>query len=249
MIYVVILIGVAVTSFISAILGMAGGMILMGLYAWVLPVSAAMILHGVTQAASNGFRAFLLRQHIAYAVFRVYVFGAAAALLIFSVVQFLPSKALIFILIGSFPIAALFVRNAPFLEIQKPATAFVSGVVVTAAQLMAGASGPVLDVFYVKSTLDKNAVIATKAVTQTLGHVLKILYYGIILGVVAEDGALPAWIFPAVILTAMAGTRAGRAVFDRLSEGQFRTASRIAVVTIGAIYVLKGIQEIVAPTL
>ena len=246
MLYVLILIGVAVTSFISAVLGMAGGMILMGIYTWLLPVSAAMILHGVTQAASNGFRAFLLRDHINYAVLRIYVFGAVLALAVFSIVQLVPSKAVIFILIGIFPISALLLKNAPFLEIQRPETAFTSGIVVTAAQLMAGASGPVLDVFYVKSTMNKNAVIATKAVTQTLGHVLKILYYGVIVGLVAEDGALPYWIFPAVILTAMAGTRTGRIVFDRLSEGQFRTASRIAVVTIGVIYLMKGVQELVA---
>lgn len=243
MLYLIILIGVAITSFISAVLGMAGGMILMGLYAWVLPVSAAMILHGVTQAASNGFRAFLLRDHIEYGVLYFYVFGAALALAFFSVVQLLPSKAVIFTLIGLFPILALFVRDAPFLEIQRPSTAFVSGVVVTAAQLLAGASGPVLDVFYVKSTMNKNAVIATKAITQTLGHILKIIYYGMIIGLVAEEGALAPWIFPAVIVTAMAGTRMGRVVFDRLSEGQFRTASRIVVVTIGVVYLVKGGQE------
>ncbi len=246
MLYVIILIGVAVTSFISAVLGMAGGMILMGLYAWVLPVSAAMILHGVTQAASNGFRAYLLRDHINFDVLYVYVFGAALALGIFSIIEILPSKGVIFTLIGIFPVAALFLRNAPFLEIQRPSTAFASGIIVTAAQLLAGASGPVLDVFYVKSTMDKNAVIATKAVTQTLGHVLKILYYGLILGIAAEEGSLPIWIFPAVILTAMAGTRTGRVLFDRLSEGQFRTASRIAVVSIGVIYIFKGIQEFAA---
>ncbi len=243
MIYLIILAGVAVTSFISAVLGMAGGMILMGIYAWVLPVSAAMILHGVTQAASNGFRAFLLRDHINTDILFTYVFGAAAALLIFSLVQILPSKGVIFTLIGVFPVMAVFLKNAPFLDIQRPSTAFASGIIVTAAQLLAGASGPALDVFYVKSTMNKNAVIATKAVTQTLGHVLKILYYGLIIGLVAEEGALPLWIFPAVIVTAMLGTRTGRILFDRLSEGQFRAASRAAVVTIGVIFIVKGIQE------
>ena len=38
-----------VTSFLSGILGMAGGMILMGVLIAVLPVPAAMMMHGITQ--------------------------------------------------------------------------------------------------------------------------------------------------------------------------------------------------------
>ena len=48
-----------VTSFISGILGMAGGMILMGILLAVVPLPQAMMLHGITQLASNGWRAVL----------------------------------------------------------------------------------------------------------------------------------------------------------------------------------------------
>ena len=46
------------TAFISGIFGMAGGMILMGILLAMMPVAAAMVLHGVTQMASNGWRAW-----------------------------------------------------------------------------------------------------------------------------------------------------------------------------------------------
>src|SRR5690242_1273717 len=45
-----------VTSFISGILGMAGGMILMGVLLASLTVPAAMLLHGITQFSANGWR-------------------------------------------------------------------------------------------------------------------------------------------------------------------------------------------------
>ncbi|MGZ5081409.1 MAG: hypothetical protein ACXWHZ_18785, partial [Usitatibacter sp.] len=51
-----------VTSFISGILGMAGGMILMGILLAMMPVPAAMMLHGITQLASNAWRAVLWRR-------------------------------------------------------------------------------------------------------------------------------------------------------------------------------------------
>ena len=46
-----------------------------------------------------------------------------------------------------------------------------TGVVVSATQLLAGASGPLLDVFYLNTPLNRYQVIASKAITQTLGHV------------------------------------------------------------------------------
>ena len=56
---------VVLTSMLSGVLGMAGGIILMALLVALKPVAAAMIIHGVVQATSNGSRAFLLRRHIA----------------------------------------------------------------------------------------------------------------------------------------------------------------------------------------
>ncbi len=59
-----------VTSFISGILGMAGGMIFMGVLLALLTVPQAMVLHGVTQLAANGWRAILWRTSIDWRVFR-----------------------------------------------------------------------------------------------------------------------------------------------------------------------------------
>ena len=59
-----------VTSFISGILGMAGVMILMGVLIAILPVATAMLLHGITQFAANGYRALMLRAAIDWPVFR-----------------------------------------------------------------------------------------------------------------------------------------------------------------------------------
>src|SRR4051812_24784176 len=67
---------VVITSFISGILGMAGGMILMGLLLLMMPVPAAMMLHGITQMASNGWRAVLWREKIDWRIFRGTAYGA-----------------------------------------------------------------------------------------------------------------------------------------------------------------------------
>ena len=55
------------TSFLSGIFGMAGGMILLGVLLILLDVAPAMVLFGVTQFASNGWRAALWRRFVAVA--------------------------------------------------------------------------------------------------------------------------------------------------------------------------------------
>ena len=47
------------TATLSGVFGMAGGHVLMGALAFVLPVQAAFVTHGVLQLVSNGWRAIL----------------------------------------------------------------------------------------------------------------------------------------------------------------------------------------------
>ena len=52
------------TAFLSGLFGMAGGLILIGVLLALMPLPTAMVLHAITQMASNGWRAFLWRAHI-----------------------------------------------------------------------------------------------------------------------------------------------------------------------------------------
>ena len=52
------------TSFISGIFGMAGGMILMEILLAFMPLAPAMVLHGLVQMASSGWRAWQWRADI-----------------------------------------------------------------------------------------------------------------------------------------------------------------------------------------
>ncbi len=232
---------VIATSTLSGVFGMGGGMILMGVYATLLPVRDAMVLHGVTQLASNGFRCWLLRRHIHTPVLAWYGLGAAAGVTIFIAFRFVPDKATLYVALGALPLVAAALPRSIGLSIEVRPLAVTCGAVVTAAQLSAGVSGPLLDIFFVRGTLDRRQVIGTKAVTQTLGHLLKLLYFGL---VVTGDGArpLPVWVYPLVIASAIVGTRAGRALLGVLGEHRFRVTSRALVGAIAAVYLVRGIS-------
>ena len=53
-----------ITAAISGVFGMAGGLLLKGALALVLPVSAVFVTHGLLQLVANGWRAILHRKHV-----------------------------------------------------------------------------------------------------------------------------------------------------------------------------------------
>ncbi len=230
------------TSVLSGVFGMAGGMVLMGLYAAVLPIPAAMVLHGVTQLTANGARAVLLRRAIRWRTLGWYGLGLCASLAAFAWAAVEVDRPTLLVLLGAIPIAMALLPPLPALDVTRPRAAVLCGVVVTAAQLTAGASGPLLDVFFVRSDLDRYAVIATKAFTQSVGHLTKLLYFAALLDSAPAD--LPSWLFPASVAAAVLGTRAGKALLERFSEAAFRRWSARLVLGLGAVYVLEGLRAL-----
>lgn len=244
MTYLILAIATLITSIVSGVLSMAGGMILMGVFGFFLSVPAAMVLHGIAQSVSNGSRVWLHRRHIRWSVLIPYSVGAFIILGLFSAIAFEPSMGMVFIIIGSFPLLALMLPKSIDLDMEKKPVAFVSGLIVTTAQMLAGASGPVLDIFYVKSNLTRHEILGTKAITQTLGHLIKLAYYSVLLTAATID--LPLWVYPAVIGGAIGGNWIGKGLIEKISDDQFKSVGKIVISTIGVIYIGKGLFELIA---
>ena len=232
-----------VTSFISGILGMAGGMILMGVLLAVLPLPAAMLLHGVSQLASNGGRALMLRNEVDWRVFRGYVIGVVAALSFFAAFHLVVGKAAAMILMGLTPFAVLALPEKLHLNVERRGHSVLCGLVCLALNLTAGIAGPILDVFFVRSKMSRHAVVATKALTQTLSHLVKIIYFG---GVMAIHGTqVTPWLAGTMVLLAFVGTSLSRHVLERMSDASFRQWTRWTVMTLGVMYLVSGLRLLV----
>ena len=243
MTYLLLVLATLATSIISGILSMAGGMILMGVFGFFLSVPAAMVLHGIAQTFSNGSRVWLYRRHIKWCVLGYYSMGAFAVLGLFTTLAFVPSIGLVFLLIGCFPLLALILPTSINLDMTRGPVSFFSDIIVTTAQMLAGASGHVLDIFYVKSKMSKEGILGTKAVTQTLGHVLKLIYYAIMMAIASD--LVPAWLIPAVVAAAIIGNYCASLLVTRLSDHQFKKIGRVVISFICVIYIGKGIAELI----
>ena len=227
-----------VTSFISGILGMAGGMILMGILLALLPLPTAMMLHAITQLASNGWRAALWRKEVEWRVLRGYCAGAFVPLAAFAIVQVVASKPVALILLGITPFVTLALPESLHLNVERRGHSTACGLICTILSLTSGVSGPILDVFFVRSKMTRHAVVATKAMTQSFGHVLRIGYFG---GLVSADhGDIDPWIAAMMVLLAVAGTQISRHVLERMNDESFRMWTRRTVMVIGAFYLGSG---------
>jgi uncharacterized membrane protein YfcA len=229
---------VLTTSFISGIFGMAGGMMLIGILLAIMPVAAAMVLHGLTQMASNGWRAWLWRVHIRWPLVARHATGALVATLGFSLLQLTPSKPAALIGLGLISLAGLWVPQRLAPNIVRPADAFACGAICTALQLVAGVSGPIFDVFFVRSELARKEVVATKAAIQVFGHAMKVAYFAQLLAGTAAEIA-PMAVALAMTL-ALAGTQLSRKVLDAISDAQFRSWTRALIAVIATFYLVHG---------
>ena len=222
---------------------MAGGLVLMGILLALLPLPAAMMLHGITQLASNGWRALMLRSQVDWRIFGGYMTGAALTLLVFAFFQFVVNKPVALIAMGATPFVVLALPAKLMLNVERPWHPFVCGLVCQVLSLTAGVSGPILDAWFVRSMLTRHAVVATKAMTQASSHLLKIVYFG---GVMAMAGAEVSVLLAAsMVILAFVGTTLSRQVLKRMSDASFRKWTRWTVMTLGAIYLVTGVTMMV----
>ncbi|HAL42525.1 MAG TPA: permease [Gammaproteobacteria bacterium] len=225
------------TSALSGVFGMAGGSLLILILVSLLPVSSAMILHAVAQLTANGSRALILRRHICWQPLPGYLLGALLAILFATWLVLIPDPGVILILVGLFPWLGRWSRRLSGLDITHQPTAIFCGAAVTAAQLFAGAAGPLLDMFYLKSSLSRQAIVASKAFTQTLGHLLRILYYGVLVSAAETTDMMLAL---ALILAAVLGTRLGTLMLARWNDGAFRRTSEWIILSIATLCLIRG---------
>ena len=232
------------TSFLSGIFGMAGGMILMGVLLLMMPVAAAMVLQSAVQLTSNGWRAILWRAHTEWRIVGRFAIGALLAFCAFLAIQFVPSRGMVLLMLGLSPFVALLlpVRLAPQAEARWGAE--ICGFVCQILQMLSGVTGPILDIFFVRSTtMDRRKVIATKATCQVLGHGSRLLYFG---GIMSQGTVELHPLMWAILLgCAIGGTSISRAVLERMSNTQFRRGTRAIVLVVGTVYLVQGIASFI----
>src|SRR5262245_27394849 len=226
-----------VTSFLSGLFGMAGGMILMGVLLTLLTVPEAMALHAVAQLASNSWRGLLWLRHVRWRTVAAYTSGSAAALVALSFLQFVPSKPLALLSLGISPFLVRLLPRRVRPDPQRLLDGALYGSACMSLMLLAGVAGPLLDTYFIGGTLSRKEIVATKAVCQIFAHAAKLIYFG---GLIAQAASIDLRLAALVVVASMIGTMAAKPVLERLTDVQYRRWATYIITAIASVYLLQG---------
>jgi uncharacterized protein len=226
------------TAFLSGIFGMAGGLILIGVLLVVFPLPTAMVLHAITQMASNGWRATLWWRHIVWRTIAFNVAGSLVSVGLWSIWLYVPDKAMALLMLGLSPFV---VRAIPeklmprtFGSAQVAATGFVAMMLM----LTTGVTGPLLDTMFLRSPFQRKQIIATKAACQVFSHGFKLVYFG---ALIDQVGQVEPWFLAIAVASSIIGTSLGKFLLERLSDTQFRVWSNRLITVLASYYVGYGL--------
>ncbi|HUS24848.1 MAG TPA: sulfite exporter TauE/SafE family protein [Candidatus Binatia bacterium] len=206
------------TSALSGVAGLGGGTILIGLfYALGMPPVEAVPLFAAVQFVSNTSRTVAYAKHVEWHAAGWFLAAAIpATFLMAPLVERVDVNAVRLILAGLILASLAPARGG---DAQLPARpAFVlAGLLNGSIGMFVGATGLFVGRLFLRPEWSKERVIATLAMTQSLGHLLRVAAYGVVGFTVLAQWPMLLPLCVAVI----AGTATGRWLNTRLSEEVF----------------------------
>ena len=242
----ILILSAFLTSSISAVIGMGGGIILLGIMAIIIPEGYKVIaIHGMVQLFSNTTRTYVFKKHIKKILISQFLIGAligviisAGIILIFITYYNVNSANEIKVeflkpFIGIFIIWNLFLKNS---KKEKHINTFVPvGLIAGISSIFIGAVGPLIAPFFLSKKLTKKNIIANKAASQMITHITKIplFIYFFNMNYNAELKIL----LP-LILAVYIGTNFGKKILNFIPEALFKKIFKITLLIIAVRLIL-----------
>ncbi|AMJ94397.1 hypothetical protein AVL56_08840 [Alteromonas stellipolaris] len=210
------------TTFITAAFGAGGGLLLLVVMAFMLPMAVVIPVHGLVQLGLNANRAVMTFQHIDFKLLAYFLLGGVVgALLSTQLVMMIPLDTMkIFI--------ALFVLY--LLWVKPPATRqsyYVAdslyGLFTTFLSMFVGASGPLVGSYIYSKGYDKLRFTASFSSSLTFQHSLKAIVY------TAVGFSFWQWLplIAAMIISGTLGTWLGLKLLKKLAKERFKLISKV----------------------
>jgi len=231
------------TAGVSAVLGMAGGIMLLAVMLLFLEPAIAIPIHAIVQLTSNSSRTLIHAKQVRRDLLWPYVLLLLpAGLLTVPLAQDLPADALR-LAIGCFVIVATWRRQWLLLGLDPnrvpagPRFAIL-GAGAGALGPLIGATGPFIAPFFLGIGLTRFELIGTKAACQASGHAAKLILFGM-----AGFGYLrfgPLMI--AMAICTIAGTWLGTRLLHRLDDERFAQIYKLALTAVAIRLIWSGLS-------
>lgn len=239
-VFLLLMVASALGSFLTASLGVGGGVMLLGVMAQVLPPQLIIPLHGVAQLGSNAGRAAMSWRHIDWRLIAAFLPGAVVGALIGSFVLVALPPAVMYLTIALFILYLCWGPKLPKMVLGSWGTVLAGGI-TTFITLFAGATGPLVAAFIKQIYADRFRTVATFAMAMSLQHVLKIAVFEI------AGFPLEPWLplLACMIVSGAIGTWVGLKLLKRMSDHHFQRIFNIAL-TLMALRLIWQSVEILA---
>jgi uncharacterized membrane protein YfcA len=224
------------TSALTASAGIGGGLAMLALMGYLVPVAAIIPIHGVVQLGSNVGRSVILRHHIAWACLAAFLVGAIPGAWIGGqAVGALPDNVLKAAL-GGFILVITWVSLPRLAAISLPGFT-LTGMITTFMTMLFGATGPLNAVVLSKTFSERLGFQATTAAVMSTQHLVKTLAFGL------AGFAFAPWapLIAVMILTGLAGTWVGANILRRTPESRFRLIFKVCLTLLALDLVRQGV--------
>jgi uncharacterized membrane protein YfcA len=209
----------------------------MGVLLALLPLPAAMVLHAVTQIASNLWRGLLWRHHVRWTAALPYLIGSFMALGAWSLVRYVPGKPVALLMLGLTPFLMRMLPSGLKPDPERLPQGLLYGSASMILLLLTGVSGPLVDTFFLGGRLDRREVVAAKAVCQVFGHGAKLLYFA---SIVHDAAGVDPVLAALAVICSLIGTRLARRLLEAISDNQFRLWAKRLITAVSLYYVAQG---------
>jgi uncharacterized membrane protein YfcA len=217
-----------VTAFVGVFTGAAGGVILLGLMAMVLPPLVLIPVHTVVMLGTGITRTMIMWRHVMRPAVLPFVIGAAVGAAAGARVFVALSTGWLQFILGAFILLVTWMPHLGRFGAVRGRFAAL-GFAVTFVGVFVSATGTLLAPFVASSTPDRRIHVATMGALMTIAHVAKLVAFGFIGFAVGRFVPLMA----AMIATGAVGNWIGEVALHRTSEQRFRLLLQLALTLLG----------------
>ena len=205
------------TSLLTAVMGLGGGLILIALMPGLLPAVAIIPVHAATQLVSNASRALFAWSDIRWEFVLSFLTGSIVGGLLAARIASLINLEYLPLLIAAFILFNVWGGGIRFRE--SPKGEFLTiGFVQTGMGMLSGATGPLGQSTLLRKGLERDAMVATSAVFMSITHLTKLALFGLI-----GFSFVDYWpVVLAMMAAVIAGTWVGTHLRHRVPDARFK---------------------------
>lgn len=236
---VVVVLSGFLTATLSGAAGLGGGTLLIGLfYAIGMAPAEAVPLFAAVQLVSNSSRTVAYVRHVEWRAAGWFLLAAVPATILVAPYAAAVDADAVRLLLAGLILISLMPWRAVRLSLPARPAFVLAGLLNGALGLFVGATGLVVGRLFFRPEWNKETMIGTLALTQVLGHGLRVIAYGLV-GFSAL--AQPQLLIPLCIAVVL-GTVVGKRLNGRLSEQAFARLFQILLIVLSLKLILDGVR-------